>query len=121
MLASIHKLDISPLDYIHVEYLLKITQNCPRLKFKSLLLKQGCRKRGAKGAQAPQFLADQLTLSQPEGAHSPHPVLRVPPPRIFRPCDVPALLLDLKTALEQYFRAVGSSENRKGAKKSSKV
>ena len=26
------------------------------------------------------------------------------------------LLLDLKTALEQYFRAVGSSENRKGAR-----
>ena len=31
-------------------------------------------------AQAPQFLADQLTLSQPAGggAHFPHPVLRAP-------------------------------------------
>ena len=26
----------------------------------------------------PQFLADQLTLSQPEGAHYPHPVLQAP-------------------------------------------
>ena len=49
---------------------------------------QGCRKRGAEGAQAPQFLVDQLTLSQPGGAHSPHPVLRAPPDfqTLRRPC-----------------------------------
>ena len=41
------------------------------------------------GAQAPQFLADQLTLSQP---HYPHPVLQAPP-RIFRPCDGPEFCL----------------------------
>ena len=41
---------------------------------------QGCRKGvGARGAQDPQFLAHQLTLSQPGGAHSPHPLLRAPP------------------------------------------
>ena len=28
---------------------------------------QACRKRGPGGARAPQFLADQLTLSQPGG------------------------------------------------------
>ena len=33
----------------------------------------------ARGAQAPQFLADQLTLSHPGGAHYPHPVLQAPP------------------------------------------
>ena len=27
----------------------------------------------------PQFLADQLILSQPGGAHYPHPVLQAPP------------------------------------------
>jgi len=31
---------------------------------------------GLRGAQAPLFLADQLTLSQPEEAYSPNPVLR---------------------------------------------
>ena len=31
------------------------------------------------GLQPPQFLADQLTLSQPGGAHYPHPVLQAPP------------------------------------------
>ena len=36
------------------------------------------------------FLANQLTLSQPGGAHYPHPVLRAPP-QIFRPCDGPAV------------------------------
>ena len=42
------------------------------------------------GAQAPKFLADQLTLSQPGGAHSPHPVLRAPPDfqTLRRPCIV---------------------------------
>ena len=35
---------------------------------------------GAVGARAPpHFLEDQLTLSQPGGAHSPHLVLRAPP------------------------------------------
>ena len=49
---------------------------------------QGCRKWGAKGAQAPLFWADQLTLSQPEEAYSPHPVLRAPPDfqTFRRPC-----------------------------------
>ena len=39
-----------------------------------------------------QFFADQLTLSRPGvGAHYPNPVLRAPPPRIFRPCDGPVV------------------------------
>ena len=34
---------------------------------------------------------DHLTLSQPGGgAYYPHPVIRAPP-RIFRPCDSPAM------------------------------
>ena len=44
--------------------------------------RQACRavtSGGAGGALAPQFLADQFTLSQPGGAHSPHPVLRARP------------------------------------------
>ena len=43
---------------------------------------QARRKRGvgAGGARAPfHFLADQLTLSQPGGAHYLHPVLCAPP------------------------------------------
>ena len=51
--------------------------------------------RGAGGnVPPPQFLTDQLTLSQP-GAHYPHPVLRAPPPPppIFRPCDGPAVYM----------------------------
>ena len=36
---------------------------------------QGCRKRGAGGALAPQFLAEQLTLSQPGGQIMPTTVL----------------------------------------------
>ena len=35
-------------------------------------------KGGGRGAHAPQFLADQLTLSRPE-AHYPYPVLRALP------------------------------------------
>ena len=31
------------------------------------------------GRTPPQFLVDQLTLSQPGGAHYPHPVLLAPP------------------------------------------
>ena len=34
---------------------------------------------GPGGHVPPHFLADQLTLSQPGGAHSPHLVLRAPP------------------------------------------
>ena len=34
---------------------------------------------GLGGLQPPQFLADQLTLSQPGGVHYPHPVLQAPP------------------------------------------
>ena len=40
---------------------------------------QGRRKVGAGGALAPQYLADQLTLSRPGGTHYPHPVLLAPP------------------------------------------
>ena len=45
---------------------------------------------GAGGARAPHFLADQLTLSQPGGAHYPHPVLRAPPDfqTLRRPCII---------------------------------
>ena len=40
---------------------------------------QARRKRGGRGACAPpHFLADQLTLSQPGGAHYPHPLLLAP-------------------------------------------
>jgi hypothetical protein len=42
---------------------------------------------GPEGHVPPHFLADQLTLSQPGGAHYPHQVLRAP--GIFRPCDGP--------------------------------
>ena len=45
---------------------------------------QARRKWGAGGARAPHLLADQLTLSQPGGAHYPHPVLRAPPPSHFQ-------------------------------------
>ena len=34
---------------------------------------------GQGGRTPPQFLADQLTLSRPGGAHYPHPVLHAPP------------------------------------------
>ena len=34
---------------------------------------------GLGGLQPPQFLTDQLTLSQPGGAHYPQPVLQSPP------------------------------------------
>ena len=39
----------------------------------------------ARGAQAPQFLADQLTLSQPGGQILPTQYYE--PPQIFRPCN----------------------------------
>ena len=44
---------------------------------------QACRKWGGRGGHVPppHFLADQLTLFQPGGAHYPHPVLRAPPLR----------------------------------------
>ena len=43
---------------------------------------------------APHFLADQLTLSQPGGAHSPHLVLRAPLDfqNLQRPCKYPSCL-----------------------------
>ena len=34
---------------------------------------------GPRGHVPPHFLADQLTLSQPGGAHYPHPVVRATP------------------------------------------
>ena len=40
---------------------------------------QACRQGGGLGGlQPPHVLADQLTLSQPGGTHSPHPVLQAP-------------------------------------------
>ena len=54
------------------------TFNCFKLNFQGRL--QSCRKRGGQGGTCPpHFLADQLTLSQPGGAHYPHLVLRAPP------------------------------------------
>ena len=35
------------------------------------------------------FLADQLTLSQPRGAHYAHHIICAPPSQIFRPFDGP--------------------------------
>ena len=43
-------------------------------------IQQGCRQRGAWGLQPPQFLTDQLTLSQPGGQIMPATVLPAPPP-----------------------------------------
>ena len=44
---------------------------------------------GPGGPVPPHFLADQLTLSQPGGAHYPHPVLRATPDfqTLRRPCE----------------------------------
>ena len=45
---------------------------------------------GAGGGMCPpHFLADQLTLSQPGGAHYHHPLLCAP--QIFTPCDGPGM------------------------------
>ena len=55
-------------------------------------IRQGRRTRGVGGfggALALQFLAKQLTLSQPGGQITPTTVLRAP--RIFRPCNGPEL------------------------------
>ena len=46
------------------------------------------------GHVSPHFLADQLTLSQPGGAHYPHQVLCAPP-----------RFSDLATALHMYIRS----------------
>ena len=43
---------------------------------------------GLGGLKPPQFLTDQLTLSQSGGHIMPTTLLRAPP-RIFRPCDGP--------------------------------
>ena len=51
---------------------------------------QGCRQGGLGGLQPPQFLTDQLTLSQPGGADYAHHST-TSPPQIFRPCDGPEL------------------------------
>ena len=42
-------------------------------------IQQGCRQRGAWGLQPPQFLTDQLTLSQPGGADYAHHSTISPP------------------------------------------
>ena len=42
-------------------------------------IQQGCRQRGAWGLQPPQFLTDQLTLSQPGGADYAHHSTTSPP------------------------------------------
>ena len=49
---------------------------------------QGCRKWASPPLPLPQFLAKQLTLSQPGGQIMPTTVLRAPL-RIFRPYDDP--------------------------------
>ena len=51
--------------------------------------RQGCHKGGGGlgGLKPPQFLADQLTLSQPGGHILPTQYYE--PSRIFRPCDGP--------------------------------
>ena len=48
----------------------------------SAMTLQGCRKRGGCGGFNPQFLAEQLTLSQPGGGEQimPTTVLQAPPP-----------------------------------------
>ena len=50
---------------------------------------------GLGGLQPPQFLADQLTLSQPGGTHYPHPVLPAPPDfqTLRRPCVVLTIMV----------------------------
>ena len=52
---------------------------------------QGCRNRGGWSPPPPQFLADQLTLSQPGGQVMPPTLLSAP--RIFRPSYGPACSL----------------------------
>ena len=47
--------------------------------------------RRKRGAVAPQFLAEQLTLSQPGGGGHIIPTQYYVPSRIFRPCDGPAM------------------------------
>ena len=51
---------------------------------------QARRERGPGGLVPPRFLSDQLTLSQPGGAHYPHPVLLAPPDfyTLRRPCMI---------------------------------
>ena len=60
----------------------KVEEIFPSLKARlayDLFQNQGRRLRGAWGALAPQFLAKQLTLSQPGGQIIPTTVLRAPP------------------------------------------
>ena len=54
-------------------------------------VQRGGRAFGGAQAPPPQFLADQLTLSQP-GGHILPTQYYDPPPRIFRPCNGPALV-----------------------------
>ena len=53
---------------------------------------QARRKRGAGGARALPLFGRSVNPISTRGAHYPHPVVYVPP-RIFRPCDGPALIL----------------------------
>ena len=50
-----------------------------------------CRNRGIGEAHAPppQFLADQLLLSEPGRAYYAHHIITCPPPLVFRPSDSP--------------------------------
>ena len=50
----------------------------------------GCCKQGDWGAPTPQFLPEQLTLSQP-GADYAHHSTTCPSPQIVRPCNGPAV------------------------------
>ena len=62
---------------------------------------QARRQGGLGGLQPPQFLADQLTLSQPGGAHYPHLVLRAPPgfQTLRRPCKV---LINIQSSTKNF-------------------
>ena len=63
------------------------------------------------GTLAPQFLAKQLTLSQPGGQIMPTTVLQAP--QISRPCDGPVLSTYLLTkTLEKYDRPLSFSKKK---------
>ena len=49
---------------------------------------------GEGGLKPPQFLADQLTLSQPGGHILPTQYYE--PPQIFRPCDGPVVYIKMQ-------------------------
>ena len=66
---------------------------------------QGCRKRGAGGAQAPPVFGRSVNpiSTRGGGAHSPHPVLQAPPDfqTLRRPCYIICLYETFLTLYEQ--------------------